>query len=271
MAEKIGKHIAIYGKGGIGKSTITSNISAALAEAGYRVIQIGCDPKSDSTNTLRGNNYLPTVLDSLREGNKIHLDDISVKGFGGVLCIESGGPVPGVGCAGRGINAAVNLLQELNLFEEFKPDYVLYDVLGDVVCGGFSVPLREDYADEVFIVSSGEYMSLYAANNISRGIKKLKGNLGGIICNCKGIEREEEIVAAFASERGTQVIGVIGRSNLIQRSELDAKTVVEFAPESEESDAYRKLANDIFENDNYSTPQPMEDEDFENFFKSFID
>ena len=115
MAEKIGKHIAIYGKGGIGKSTTTSNISAALAEAGYRVIQIGCDPKSDSTNTLRGNNYLPTVLDSLREGNKIHLDDISVKGFGGVLCIESGGPVPGVGCAGRGINAAVNLLQELNL------------------------------------------------------------------------------------------------------------------------------------------------------------
>ena len=122
MGNKIGKHIAIYGKGGIGKSTTTSNISAALAEQGYRVIQIGCDPKSDSTNTLRGNTYLPTVLDSLREGNKIHLDDISIKGFGGVLCIESGGPVPGVGCAGRGINAAVNLLQELNLFEEFKPD-----------------------------------------------------------------------------------------------------------------------------------------------------
>ena len=148
---------------------------------------------------------------------------------------------------------------------------ILYDVLGDVVCGGFSVPLREDYADEVFIVSSGEYMSLYAANNISKGIKKLKGNLGGIICNCKGIENEEEIVNSFAEEIGTQVIGVIGRSNLIQRSELDAKTVVEYAPESAEAEDYRKLASDIFNNDYYSTPEPMEDEDFENFFKSFID
>ena len=161
-------------------------------------------------------------------------------------------------------------LENLNAFDE-EFDVILYDVLGDVVCGGFSVPLREDYADEVFIVSSGEYMSLYAANNISKGIKKLKGNLGGIICNCKGIENEEAIVNAFAEEIGTQVIGVIGRSQLIQRSELDAKTVVEFAPESKEAEDYRKLASDIFSNDNYSTPEPMGDEDFENFFKSFID
>ena len=161
-------------------------------------------------------------------------------------------------------------LENLNAFDE-EFDVILYDVLGDVVCGGFSVPLREDYADEVFIVSSGEYMSLYAANNISKGIKKLKGNLGGIICNCKGIENEEEIVKSFAKEIGTQVIGVIGRSNLIQRSELDAKTVVEYAPESNEAEDYRKLANDIFENDNFSTPEPMDDEVFENFFKSFID
>ena len=158
---KIGKHIAIYGKGGIGKSTTTSNISAALAEAGYKVIQIGCDPKSDSTNTLRGNNYL-------RGGNKINLSDISVSGFKNVLCIESGGPVPGVGCAGRGINAAVSLLQELHLFEEFKPDYVLYDVLGDVVCGGFAVPIRDGITDRAYVVSSSDFMAVYAETTFLR-------------------------------------------------------------------------------------------------------
>lgn len=146
------KHIAIYGKGGIGKSTTTSNISAALAESGYKVIQIGCDPKSDSTNTLRGGNYLPTVLDSLRESNNVKLKDISEEGFGGVLCIEAGGPVPGVGCAGRGINAAVSVLQELDLFEKYKADYVLYDVLGDVVCGGFAVPIRDGITDRAYVL-----------------------------------------------------------------------------------------------------------------------
>ncbi|MBQ6813203.1 MAG: Ni-sirohydrochlorin a,c-diamide reductive cyclase ATP-dependent reductase subunit [Methanobrevibacter sp.] len=263
------KKIAIYGKGGIGKSTTVANIAAAYSEDDKKVMVIGCDPKSDTTRTLCGRR-IPTIVHTLKDNKKPDLKDLVFEGFNNIRCVESGGPEPGVGCAGRGVIVAMKRLENLNAFDE-EFDVILYDVLGDVVCGGFSVPLREDYADEVFIVSSGEYMSLYAANNISRGIRKLKGNLGGIICNCKGLDNEEEIVSSFAKEIGTQVIGVIKRSNLIQRSELDAKTVVEYAPESTEADDYRKLANDIFENDNYSTPLPMEDEDFENFFKSFID
>jgi nitrogenase iron protein NifH len=261
MAEKIGKHIAIYGKGGIGKSTTTSNISAALAEAGYRVIQIGCDPKSDSTNTLRGNNYLPTVLDSLREGNKIHLDDISVKGFGGVLCIESGGPVPGVGCAGRGINAAVNLLQELNLFEEFKPDYVLYDVLGDVVCGGFAVPIRDGITDRAYVVSSSDFMALYAANNLFKAINKYAptggAKLGGVIANSMKPGYHREIVDDFVEKTGTSIAGYVNRSIDVQQSELYGKTVIEAKPKSAQADIYRNLAKYIATNENLVVPSPL--------------
>ena len=261
MANKIGKHIAIYGKGGIGKSTTTSNISAALAEAGYRVIQIGCDPKSDSTNTLRGNNYLPTVLDSLREGNKIHLDDISVTGFKGVLCIESGGPVPGVGCAGRGINAAVSLLQELNLFEEFKPDYVLYDVLGDVVCGGFAVPIRDGITDRAYVVSSSDFMAIYAANNLFKAINKYApsggAKLGGVIGNSITAGYSKEIIEDFTSRTGTKVAGYVNRSIVVQQSELYGKTVIEANPQSEQADIYRNLAKHIAENDDLVVPNPL--------------
>ena len=261
MANKIGKHIAIYGKGGIGKSTTTSNISAALAEAGYRVIQIGCDPKSDSTNTLRGNTYLPTVLDSLREGNKIHLDDISIKGFGGVLCIESGGPVPGVGCAGRGINAAVNLLQELNLFEEFKPDYVLYDVLGDVVCGGFAVPIRDGITDRAYVVSSSDFMALYAANNLFKAINKYAptggAKLGGVIANSMKPGYHREIVKDFTRRTGTSIAGFVDRSIAVQQSELYGKTVIEANPTSIQADIYRNLAKYIAENENLVVPNPL--------------
>lgn len=261
MAEKIGKHIAIYGKGGIGKSTTTSNISAALAEAGYRVIQIGCDPKSDSTNTLRGNTYLPTVLDSLREGNKIHLEDISVSGFGGVLCIESGGPVPGVGCAGRGINAAVNLLQELNLFEEFKPDYVLYDVLGDVVCGGFAVPIRDGITDRAYVVSSSDFMAIYAANNLFKAINKYAptggAKLGGVIANSMRPGYARDIVNDFTKKTGTTVAGYVERSIVVQQSELYGKTVIEANPKSEQADIYRRLAKYIAENENLVVPSPL--------------
>ena len=261
MAEKIGKHIAIYGKGGIGKSTTTSNISAALAEAGYRVIQIGCDPKSDSTNTLRGNNYLPTVLDSLREGNKIHLDDISIKGFKGVLCIESGGPVPGVGCAGRGINAAVNLLQELNLFEEFKPDYVLYDVLGDVVCGGFAVPIRDGITDRAYVVSSSDFMAIYAANNLFKAINKYAptggAKLGGVIANSITAGYSKAIIDDFTQRTGTTVAGYVNRSIVVQQSELYGKTVIEANPTSEQADIYRNLAKYIAENEDLVVPNPL--------------
>lgn len=261
MAEQYGTHIAIYGKGGIGKSTTTSNISAALAEAGYKVIQIGCDPKSDSTNTLRGNTYLPTVLDSLREGNKVHLSDISAEGFQGVLCIESGGPVPGVGCAGRGINAAVSLLQELNLFEEFKPDFVLYDVLGDVVCGGFAVPIRDGITDRAYVVSSSDFMAIYAANNLFKAINKYAptggAKLGGIIANSVQQEFSREIIDDFTQRTGTRAVGYVPRSLDVAQSELYGKTVIEAKPESKQADVYRALADTIAKNEDLVVPNPL--------------
>jgi nitrogenase iron protein NifH len=261
MSEHTGKHVAIYGKGGIGKSTTTSNISASLAEAGYKVIQIGCDPKSDSTNVLRGNDYLPTVLDSMRDGSKVHLDDISRVGFGGVLCIESGGPVPGVGCAGRGINAAVTLLQELNLFEEFKPDFVLYDVLGDVVCGGFAVPIRDGITDRAYVVSSSDFMAIYAANNLFKAISKYApsggAKLGGIIGNGLSAGYSQNIIDDFAQRTGTRVSGYIPRSLIVSQSELYGKTVIEANPESEHAALYRKLAKTIAENDDLMIPNPI--------------
>lgn len=261
MSDKIGKHIAIYGKGGIGKSTTTSNISAALAEAGYRVIQVGCDPKSDSTNTLRGNHYLPTVLDSMRGASRVHLDDISAVGFGGVLCIESGGPVPGVGCAGRGINAAVTLLQELHLFEEFKPDFVLYDVLGDVVCGGFAVPIRDGITDRAYVVSSSDFMAIYAANNLFKAINKYAptggAKLGGIIANGLSAGYSNSIINDFAEKTGATVAGYIPRSLVVSQSELYGKTVIEANPKSEHADLYRKLANYVAENEELVIPNPL--------------
>jgi nitrogenase iron protein NifH len=275
MTKKKAKHIAIYGKGGIGKSTTTSNISAALAEAGYRVIQIGCDPKSDSTNTLRGGKYLPTVLDSMRDQTHPTLEDISAHGFGGVLCIEAGGPVPGVGCAGRGINAAINLLQEFNLFEDYKPDYVLYDVLGDVVCGGFAVPIREGITDRVFVVSSSDFMAIYAANNLFKAISKyaLSGGalLGGIIGNGLSAMYSHSIIDDFAARTATKVVGYIPRSLVVSQSELYGQTVIEAAPQSEHAQLYRDLARYIAETEDIGVPTPMAAADLRSWAREWGD
>ncbi|MBR4448403.1 Ni-sirohydrochlorin a,c-diamide reductive cyclase ATP-dependent reductase subunit [Methanobrevibacter sp.] len=263
------KKIAIYGKGGIGKSTTVANLSAVWASEDLNCLVIGCDPKADTTRTLYGKR-IPTVVHTLKDNRKPQKEDLVFTGFNGIQCVESGGPEPGVGCAGRGVIVAMKRLEQLDIFND-DLDVVVYDVLGDVVCGGFSVPLREKYADEVLIVTSGEYMALYAANNIVKGVKKLKGNLSGIVCNCRNVEREEEIVNDFAEKIGTHVIGTIHRSNLIQDAELDAKTVVEKYPESDEAQEYRDLASSIMANENISTPEPMEDEEFEEFFKSYLD
>lgn len=259
------KKIAIYGKGGIGKSTTVSNIAASFNDLTF---VIGCDPKADTTRTLVGKR-IPTILDTIKDNEEQSLDDIVFNGFNNTLCVESGGPEPGVGCAGRGVIVAMKLLDKLGAFDD-NPELVIYDVLGDVVCGGFSVPLREEYADEVYIVTSGEYMSLYAANNIAKGIKKLNGKLGGIICNCRNVKDEVEIVTEFASLISTQVIGIIPRSNLVQTSEYQAKTVIEVFPESDQASKYYDLTKKIIENNDLVTPTPLESEEFEEFFHSYI-
>ena len=255
------QHIAIYGKGGIGKSTTTSNLAAALAEGGSRVIQIGCDPKSDSTNTLRGGAYLPSVLDATRDGAKVKLSDVSVVGFGGVLCIEAGGPVPGVGCAGRGINAAIELLRELHLFEEFKPDVVLYDVLGDVVCGGFAVPIREGLTERVYVVSSSDFMSIYAANNLFRAINKYApsggAKLGGIIANSLLAPYARSLIDDFASTTGTRAIEYVPRSTTVAQAELCGQTAIEASPRSPRADVYRRLARTVLGDRAAVIPKPL--------------
>ena len=244
------RKIAIYGKGGIGKSTTTSNLSAALALKGYKVMQVGCDPKSDSTKNLMEGKRIPTVLEQLKEkGESLKLEDIVFEGFGGVLCVEAGGPTPGIGCAGRGIISAFEKLAELEAFETYKPDIVIYDVLGDVVCGGFAMPIRGGYAQDVYVVSSGEMMSLFAANNIATAIKGFGkrgyAKLQGLILNKKNIENEDEIVRKACEEIGTSIVATIPRCGDIQIAENQGCTVLEALPESEMCEIYRALARDM--------------------------
>lgn len=244
------KKIAIYGKGGIGKSTTTSNLSAALSVQGLKVMQIGCDPKSDSTKNLLGTQKIETVLDTMkRKKEDIALEDVVHIGFNGVLCVEAGGPTPGIGCAGRGIISAFETLEKLNAYGVYKPDIVLYDVLGDVVCGGFAMPIRGGYADEVYIVTSGEMMALYAANNISQAVKNFGpmgyAKLKGMILNAKNIPGEQDIVEKAAAEIGTAIIHVVPRDPHVQRAENDGKTVVEAFPDCQMAQVYRALAEKI--------------------------
>ncbi len=261
MAKKI-KQIAIYGKGGIGKSTTTSNISAALSVAGYKVMQFGCDPKSDSTNTLRGGNYIPTVLDTLREKNTVKAHEVIFEGFNGIYCVEAGGPAPGVGCAGRGIITAVQLFKQQNIFEELDLDYVIYDVLGDVVCGGFAVPIREGIAEHVFTVSSADFMAVYAANNLFKGIHKYSNSggalLGGVIANSINAPYAKDIIDDFVKQTNTQVVEYVPRSVTVTQSELQGKTTIEAAPNSKQAQVYKSLAAKIAGHEESKVPSPLE-------------
>ncbi len=243
--------IAVYGKGGIGKSTTVSNVAAAMADMGLRVMQIGCDPKADSTVSLHGGTRIPAVLDLVREKKDFSLSDMVVQGYKGVICVEAGGPTPGLGCAGRGIIAALEKLREKGAYEAYKPDVVLYDVLGDVVCGGFSMPMRAGYADKVFVITSGENMAIYAAANIATAVNSF-GNrgyaaLGGIILNRRNVKNEDEKTAELASDMGTSVVGTISRCDLVTEAEELGKTVVEAFPDSEQAQEYRALARTLID------------------------
>ena len=241
---------AVYGKGGIGKSTTVSNVSAALADKGLKVMQIGCDPKADSTFDLLHGNRVNTVLDLIRaKQNDISLDEIVTEGYGGVLCVEAGGPTPGLGCAGRGIISALELLDEKKAYDVYKPDIVFYDVLGDVVCGGFAMPIREGYADQVFIVTSGEAMSIYAAMNIATAVDTFTqrgyATLGGIIENKRNVPDEDENIAKLCKDANTKIVGVLERSDLVLKCDMEHKTVIEAFPDSPEAGMYRALADNI--------------------------
>jgi len=257
------RKIAIYGKGGIGKSTTTQNTVAALAEMGKKIMIVGCDPKADSTRLMLGGLSQNTVLDTLREsGEDLDLDDVVKLGFKGTRCVESGGPEPGVGCAGRGIITSINLLEQLGAYsEKLDLDYVFYDVLGDVVCGGFAMPMREGKAKEIYIVVSGEMMAMYAANNICKGIVKFAEaggvRLGGLICNSRKVDHERDLIENLAERLGTQMIHFVPRDNVVQRAEINRKTVIDFEAAAGQADEYRQLAAAIDKNRMFVIPKPI--------------
>lgn len=269
------RQIAIYGKGGIGKSTTTQNLAAALTERGKKLMLIGCDPKADSTRLILGGLARATVLDTMREKDEedIELDDLISTGFGGIRAVESGGPEPGVGCAGRGIVTAINMLERLGAYKD-ELDYVFYDVLGDVVCGGFAMPIREGKAQEIYIVCSGEMMSLYAANNICKGIRRYaasgKTKLGGLICNSRLVDNEIELVKEFAEKLNTQLLYFLPRDNVVQRAECRRRTVIEHAPDCAQADAYRALAEKVEQNTAYSIPTPLPTEELETLLEKYM-
>jgi len=247
------RQIAFYGKGGIGKSTTSQNTLAALADLGQRIMIVGCDPKADSTRLMLHAKAQDTILSLAAEAGSVEdleLEDVMKIGYKDIKCVESGGPEPGVGCAGRGVITSINFLEENGAYEDL--DYVSYDVLGDVVCGGFAMPIRENKAQEIYIVMSGEMMAMYAANNISKGILKYANSggvrLGGLVCNERQTDKELELAEALAAKLGTKLIYFVPRDNIVQHAELRRMTVIEYAPESEQADHYRKLAHKIHHN-----------------------
>ncbi|MBI3584729.1 MAG: nitrogenase iron protein [Nitrospinae bacterium] len=257
------RQIAIYGKGGIGKSTTTQNTVAAIAEMGKKVMIVGCDPKADSTRLILHSKAQTTVMDLAREKGTVEdleLKDVLLTGYSGIKCSESGGPEPGVGCAGRGVITAINFLEENGAYTK-DLDFVFYDVLGDVVCGGFAMPIREGKAQEIYIVTSGEMMAMYAANNIAKGILKYAHSggvrLGGLICNSRQVDREYELIDALAKRLGTKLIHFIPRDNVVQRAELRRMTVIEYSKEHPQADEYRKLAKTIVDNKDMVVPTPI--------------
>ena len=269
------RQCAIYGKGGIGKSTTTQNLVAALAESGKKVMIVGCDPKADSTRLILHSKAQTTVMHLAAEAGSVEdleLEDVLSVGFGGIKCVESGGPEPGVGCAGRGVITAINFLEEEGAYTD-DLDFVFYDVLGDVVCGGFAMPIRENKAQEIYIVCSGEMMAMYAANNIAKGIVKYANSgsvrLAGLICNSRNTDREDELIIALAARLGTTMIHFVPRDNAVQHAEIRRMTMVEYDPTHKQADEYRQLANKIVANTNFVIPTPIEMEELEDLLMEF--
>ena len=267
------RQIAFYGKGGIGKSTTSQNTIAGLADT-QRIMIVGCDPKADSTRLMLHSKAQTTILHLAAERGAVEdleLDEVLLTGYKGVKCVESGGPEPGVGCAGRGIITAINFLEEEGAYEDL--DFVSYDVLGDVVCGGFAMPIREGKAQEIYIVCSGEMMAMYAANNIARGILKYAHSggvrLGGLICNSRNVDREVELIEALAAKLGTQMIHFVPRDNIVQHAELRRMTVIEYAPDSKQAEEYRTLAHKIENNKNLVIPTPISMDELEELLVEF--
>ena len=271
------RQIAFYGKGGIGKSTTSQNTLAALAEMGHRILIVGCDPKADSTRLILHAKAQDTILSLAAAAGSVEdleIEEVMKVGYRDIKCVESGGPEPGVGCAGRGIITSINMLEQLGAYDASENlNYVFYDVLGDVVCGGFAMPIRDGKAEEIYIVCSGEMMAMYAANNICKGILKFATNgkvrLGGLICNSRKVDNEKQMIEQFAKLLGTQMIHFVPRDNDVQRAEINRKTVIEWNPKCGQADEYRALARAIDQNTNFVIPRPLPMPELEKLLMEF--
>jgi len=269
------RQCAIYGKGGIGKSTTTQNLVAAIAEQGKKVMIVGCDPKADSTRLILHSKAQTTIMSLAAEAGSVEdleLEDVLKAGYGEVKCVESGGPEPGVGCAGRGVITAINFLEEEGAYDE-ELDFVFYDVLGDVVCGGFAMPIRENKAQEIYIVCSGEMMAMYAANNIAKGIVKYATSgsvrLAGLICNSRNTAREDELIMQLAEKMNTTMIHFVPRDNIVQRAEIRRMTVIEYDGTANQANEYRALAKKIIDNTDLRIPTPITMDELEDVLMNF--
>ncbi len=269
------RQCAIYGKGGIGKSTTTQNLVAGLASLGKKIMIVGCDPKADSTRLILHSKAQETIMHLAADAGSVEdleLEDVLRTGYGDIRCVESGGPEPGVGCAGRGVITAINFLEEEGAYED-DLDFVFYDVLGDVVCGGFAMPIRENKAQEIYIVVSGEAMAMYAANNIAKGIVKYANSgsvrLAGLICNSRKTDREAELIGALAEKLGTHMIHFVPRDNVVQRAEIRRMTVIEYDPKANQADEYRALAQKIVDNKKLVIPTPITMDELEELLMEF--
>jgi nitrogenase iron protein NifH len=269
------RQIAFYGKGGIGKSTTSQNTLACLAEDGHKILIVGCDPKADSTRLILHSKAQDTILSLAAAAGSVEdleIEDVMKVGYLDISCVESGGPEPGVGCAGRGVITSINFLEENGAYED--RDYVSYDVLGDVVCGGFAMPIRENKAQEIYIVMSGEMMAMYAGNNISKGILKYANSggvrLGGLVCNERQTDKELELSEELAKRLGSKLIHFVPRDNIVQHAELRRMTVVEYAPEHKQAAEYRTLSKKIHANKgNGVIPTPITMDELEDILMSF--
>ena len=249
------RRVAFYGKGGIGKSTIASNVSALLAMQGKKVLHIGCDPKADSTRLLC-KERIKTVLEVLEEKDYPERDDLVYRSESGVWCVESGGPEAGNGCAGMGIITAMKELERLGVLEE-DWDVIIYDVLGDVVCGGFSVPMRQGYVDRVYIVSSADFMSLYAANNILKGVVSYSDErnlLGGFVFNHIREQEEECIAEEFTNRVKGRIAAIIRESKELKLADFRKEIYTQnmSASDSENWKAFCRLSENICRTDERS-------------------
>ena len=278
------KQIALYGKGSIGKSTVATHVSYALANKGHRVFLMGCDPMGDSTHNLL-TEYAKPILDVLTAAD-FEYEDVEVADIvrrsalpfengGSVYCAEAGGPEPGIGCGGKGVIEAINTLKRLEVFDELQPDIVIYDILGDVVCGGFSQPIRDGFAEETYLVTSGELEALYQAVNVmgavNRFAKRAGARLGGLIVNLRGLEREEQIINDFAVKTGTRVLTMLPFSQLVKTCGSEGKTVFEEHPDSDEAAKYRQLAEQVMASDyEPTTPNPMSFEELYEWWCPYV-